>query len=215
MLKDWIWSRVGFKDNAEVLVWAPRSGKLPLTKMENAMGRAGLKRENQKCSLGQAKLKIPTIRLSDEQLVLSPQFREEGDIISDTWNHGTGWGGLVREEVQGLSPGPHQHFRAKVASHGCVVRIQWNDTCKALKMYCESSSTINNFAHTPLTPCWPLPPLEPQSYIPGTWTWGNSSLFRKEADREKKILFSPSRLQRESFLAYFPTWNTEHFPTVT
>ena len=48
------------------------------------MGRAGLKRENQKCSLGQAKLKIPTIRLSDEQLVLSPQFREEGDIISDT-----------------------------------------------------------------------------------------------------------------------------------
>lgn len=70
---NWIWLWGGFEDNAKVLstsVSVPRSRKLPLTKMEEAMERAGLERENEKYSLGQVKLEIPTIHLSDEQYVL-------------------------------------------------------------------------------------------------------------------------------------------------
>lgn len=67
---NWIWRRGGFEDNAEVLstwVSVPRSRKLPLTKMEEAMERTGLERENKKYSIGQVKSEIPTIHLSDEQ----------------------------------------------------------------------------------------------------------------------------------------------------
>lgn len=59
---NWIWRRGGFEDNAKVL-----STKLPLPKMEETMERTGLQREDEKYSLGQVKLEIPTIRLSDEQ----------------------------------------------------------------------------------------------------------------------------------------------------
>lgn len=59
---NWIWHRGGFEDNAKVL-----STKLPLSKMEETMERTGLQREDEKYSLGQVKLEIPTIHLSDEQ----------------------------------------------------------------------------------------------------------------------------------------------------
>jgi len=40
---------------------------MPLPKMEETMERTGLEREHEKYSLGQVKLEIPTIYLSDEQ----------------------------------------------------------------------------------------------------------------------------------------------------
>ena len=40
---------------------------MPLPKMEETMERTDLEREHEKYSLGQVKLEIPTIYLSDEQ----------------------------------------------------------------------------------------------------------------------------------------------------
>ena len=120
--------------------------------------------------------------------------------------------GWIREFSRRKGPRSQPWITAAFQSkHGCVVRIQWNDMCtlNVLGIFIKNQQA---YAH----PSYPLlAPTSTGSPIPHPRDLDleNSSLFRKEVHREKKILFSPWRLQGGKFSGLFSNlecWTFSH-----